>query len=202
MRRGVGATILILASVAAPDAIAQSAAEILEQARSRGREFEELKVVLNGPDANMRLATFEAMSQAEDEAIRAVALDVGLASADIVLQELAFKHAIMALDRLHLSLTADPEQTKEMLALTNDYLAANGNSMTLTMGWKDPEKGRFQVNKSSAQYAGEVSGSLLTFKYYKQEGTLRLVDESAIEGAVTDQHKKKRIRMIGRMEFR
>ena len=93
-------------------------------------------------------------------------------------------------------------QTKEMLALTNEYLAANGNTMTLKMGWKDPEKARFQANKSSAQYAGEVSGSLLTFKYYTQEGTLRLVDESAIEGTVTDQYKKKRIRMIGRMEFR
>jgi len=63
-----------------------SAAEMLEQARARSRDIEELKAVLNGPDQNMRLAIFDVMVNSGDEAMRQVALDLGLASADPLMQ--------------------------------------------------------------------------------------------------------------------
>lgn len=190
-------------SILVPDAAsAQSAAEILEQARGRGRDFEELKAVLNGPDANMRLATFEVMSKSDDETIRAIALDVGLASADSLLQELAFKHAIMGLDRLHLEISPDPAQDRSTLELAKAYVASKGGVLIIGLGWKDPESGTFRMKKNDPRFAGEVAGSIVTFSYHLVSGTLSLHGEDSIRGTVRARHSAKVVSLIATMKIR
>ena len=98
-------------------AVAQtSAAEMLEEARARAREMEELKAVLNGPDQNMRLASFDIMVNSGDEAMRQIAIDTGLASADTLMQAMAFKETVLSLNRIVMSLEIDKSQPADIQA--------------------------------------------------------------------------------------
>lgn len=171
--------------VTAPPALAQSAAEILEKARANSREIEDLKKALNDPDQNMRLATFKAMVESGNEAYRAVAMDAGLASTDTVIRELAFKTAIMGLDRLHFTLSLDPSQPKEVQERTRAYLAQSGNEFVLEMPYRDPERGMFGTRKDLTGRIGEVSGTRVTFKYGYNSGDLALEDDDMVTGVVT-----------------
>lgn len=104
-----------------------SAAEMLEQARARAREMEELKAVLNGPDQNMRPASFDIMVNSGDEAMRQIAIDTGLASADPLTQAMAFKETILGLNRIVFSLeidTSQPETVFEHLVQPDDLADA------------------------------------------------------------------------------
>ncbi|HRP36055.1 MAG TPA: hypothetical protein PLI48_09255, partial [Gammaproteobacteria bacterium] len=74
----------LLALAVAAEGWAQSAAEIIEQARARARQVEEIKQVLNDPDQNVRLAAFEAMVGSDDSLMRELALDAGINSTDQV----------------------------------------------------------------------------------------------------------------------
>mgnify|MGYP001818675246 FL=1 len=98
-------------------AAAASAAELLEQARSKSRDYEELKAVLNGPDANMRLATFEVMVASGDPALKEVAIDLALAGTDAVLQALALKTLVLGQRAMTLRLEVDTSQSEEVQEL-------------------------------------------------------------------------------------
>ena len=163
-------------------AVAQtSAAEMLEQARARAREMEELKAVLNGPDQNMRLASFDIMINSGDEAMRQIAIDTGLASADPLMQAMAFKESVLSLNRIVMSLEIDKSQPAEIQAKSQAVLDANGNAYEIPILETDKKTGIFKIKSS---YTGQVTGLELTFKYSYDNGRLSLVDETTMKGPI------------------
>ncbi len=174
---------LLLSVSASPPAVAQqSAAEILERARARSQDIEELKKVLNGPDQNMRLTTFDAMVNSGDPVMKEVALDLGLASADSLLQGLAFKAAIMSLDRVHLTLSPDPDAPKNVQEMSARYIAERGSDYVFPLTKKDPQTGVAELDHPT--YKLQVTGTLLTFKRSGETGTLDLQDDNSLKGIV------------------
>ncbi len=159
-----------------------SAAELLEKARSRSRDLEELKSVLNGPDQNMRIATFDVMVNSGDEAMKQVAMELGLASADPLMQAMAFKEAVLGLNRIVLSLELDPSQTETGKTKAEAWLNANGATYEFPIKDVDKSTGVFTIKSS---YTGQVNGLVLTFKNGYDSGKLELVDETTIKGTVT-----------------
>ncbi len=175
--------ILVLAISAATSmetALAASAAELLEQARSKSRDYEELKAVLTGPDANMRLATFEVMVGSGDPAMREVALDVALASTDAVLQALALKSVILGQTAMTLMLEVDTGQPKEIQEKAQAILSGPGNIYTQKITDRDMESGVFKLNN----YQGQVSGTRVSFVFSHDKGSLELIDETTLRGPV------------------
>jgi len=163
-------------------AVAQtSAAEMLEQARARAREMEELKAVLNGPDQNMRLASFDIMVNSGDDAMRQIAIDTGLASADTLMQAMAFKESVLSLNRIVMSLEVDKSQPAAIQAKSQAILEAKGNAYELPIAESDKKTGIFKIYSS---YKGQVSGLELTFKYSYDTGRLSLVDETTMKGPI------------------
>jgi len=173
---------LALASAAwLQPAEAASAAELLEQARGKSRDYEELKAVLTGPDANMRLATFEVMAASGDPALQELATDVALAGTDTVLQALALKSLVLSQDAMTFSLEVDTSQPQEIQDKAQAILAANGNLYMRKITETDPATGIFKMK----QYQGQVSGTRVSFKHSYDTGTLELVDEVTLRGPVT-----------------
>ncbi len=162
-------------------AAAASAAELLEQARSKSRDYEELKAVLNGPDANMRLATFEVMVASGDPAMKEVAIDLALAGTDAVLQALALKTLVLGQRAMALRLEVDTSQPEEMQEKARAILASNGDLYSRNITDSDPANGIFMMK----QYKGQVSGTQVSFTHSYDEGTLELVDEATVRGKVT-----------------
>ena len=159
-----------------------SAAEMLEKARARSREMEELKAVLNGPDQNMRLAAFDVMVGSGDEAMRQIALDLGLASADPLMQAMAFKESILSLNRLVFSLEIDTREPEAVQQKAQAILAAKGSTYTIAVTKPDRKTGVFTIKTS---HQGQVTGTTLTFKNGYDTGQLDLVDETTIKGQVS-----------------
>jgi len=168
------------------DARAQvSAAELLEKARARAGGIEELKAVLNGPDANMRLATFDVMMDSGDDTLREVALDLGLASTDRVLQALAFKHAVLSLGQIHFDLKPDASAPEKVRANSENALARGGNAFVLKLGARDFQTGKFALGESymgQTKYSGEVSGLTLSFHYGNESGAFELDGDDRLVG--------------------
>lgn len=163
-------------------AVAQtSAAEMLEQARARAREMEQLKAVLNGPDQNMRLASFDIMVNSGDEAMRQIAIDTGLASADTLMQAMAFKESVLSLNRIVMSLEIDDSQPAEIQAKSQAILNANGNAYEFPIAESDKKTGIFKID---SRYKGQVTGLELTFKYSYDGGRLSIVDETTMKGPI------------------
>jgi hypothetical protein len=121
-----------------------TAAKILEKARGQAREIEELRKILNGPDQNMRLATFDAMIKSGDETLKQIAYETGLMSADSVMRAMAFKALLMSLDNLHLTLVADTTAPKPIQEKSAAHIAKNGNAYIVPMKQKDVEAGSFK----------------------------------------------------------
>ena len=159
-----------------------SASEMLEQARARSREMEELKAVLNGPDQNMRLAAFDVMVNSGDEAMRQVALDLGLASADPLMQAMAFKETILSLNRLVFTLEIDTSEPASVQEKARAILESNGSTYSIPVTKPDKTTGIFTIKTS---YQGQVNGTNLTFKYSYDTGQFELVDEMTIKGTLT-----------------
>ncbi len=159
-----------------------SAAEMLEQARARSREMEELKAVLNGPDQNMRLAAFDVMVKSGDEAMRQIALDLGLASADPLMQAMAFKETILSLNRIVFTLEVDTSEPDTVQEKAKVILASNGGTYSIPVTKPDRSTGVFTIKSS---YQGQVNGTNLTFKSNYDTGQFELVDETTIKGKLT-----------------
>lgn len=176
-------TVLGMAELSIPPlAHAQgTAAEILERARGQARDIEELRKVLNGPDQNMRLATFDAMVKSGDEALRLIAYETGLASADSVMRAMAFKALVLSQNNLHLTLTPDPSAPKSTQEASADYLVKNGSGLVVPIDGRNAEAGTFK----SSYWQGQVSGTELVFNYSNQiSGTMSLQDDNAVAGIV------------------
>ncbi len=176
-------TVLGMAELSIPPlAHAQgTAAEILERARGQARDIEELRKVLNGPDQNMRLATFDAMVKSGDEALRLIAYETGLASADSVMRAMAFKALVLSQNNLHLTLTPDPSAPKATQEASADYLVKNGSGLVVPIDGRNAEAGTFK----SSYWQGQVSGTELVFNYSNQiSGTMSLQDDNAVAGIV------------------
>lgn len=174
----------LLAGLSGPVLAQTSATEILEKARSQAKDFEDLKKALNGPDQNMRLATFDAMVRSGDPMLRDIAIDIGMASADSLMQAAAFREAIMGLDRLHFSLEIDPN-APEKVQETSTKALNKGSEFVLQLGYHDRENARFAFGKGykdNPKYMGEVTGTTLTFQYGNDSGTFTLKDDNMIEG--------------------
>lgn len=170
-----------LTFLAPSPAEAQSAAaKILEQARGQARDIEELRKVLNGPDQNMRLATFDAMIKSGDETMKQIAYETGLMSADSIMRAMAFKAVLMNLDNLHFTLTPDTTAPKTIQEASAALIARYGNGFVLTMGEKNVEAGSFR----SGNREGQVSGLEFTFRAGNDNGTLTLTDDNALAGIV------------------
>ena len=159
-----------------------SAAEMLEEARARSREMEELKAVLNGPDQNMRLAAFDVMIKSGDEAMRQVALDLGLASADPLMQAMAFKETILSLNRLVFQLEIDTSQPDAVQQKAQVILDGSGSTYSIPITKPDGKTGEFTIRQS---YKGQVNGTNLTFKVNYDTGQFELVDETTIKGTLS-----------------
>ena len=174
------ATVTLLFSPA-PVYAQTSAAEMLEQARARSREMEELKAVLNGPDQNMRLAAFDVMVKSGDEAMRQVALDTGLASADPLMQAMAFKETILSLNRLVFTLEIDTNEPASVQEKAQAVLASTGSTYSIPVTKPDRNTGEFTIKQS---YKGQVNGTNLTFKNNYDTGQFELIDETTIKGTL------------------
>jgi hypothetical protein len=158
-----------------------AAAKILEKARGQARDIEELRKVLNGPDQNMRLATFDAMIKSGDETLKQIAYETGLMSADSVMRAMAFKAVVMSLDSVHITLALDPSAPKPILEASTAHLARNGNGLVLTLRTKDVEAGTYK----DGGYRGQVSGLEFTFDHGSSgTGTLTLADDNTMDGVV------------------
>ena len=182
-RRIVMAVLVITAGLAAAGNLAaqDSVDALLEKARGQAQKYEKLKRVLNEePDQNVRLAAFDLMVRDGDTMMHDIAVDAGLASADRLLQAAAFREAIMSLDRLHLTLSIDPDASSEMQEKAGKYLDKNGNALVIVFKKKDPKAGTF----SGASLSGEVTGTLVTYKLGYGSGSLELRDDNAISGNV------------------
>ena len=143
----LAATVTLLFSPI-PDYAQTSAAEMLEQARARSREMEELKAVLNGPDQNMRLAAFDVMVSSGDEAMRQVALDLGLASADPLMQAMAFKETILSLNRIVFTLELDTSEPDTVQQKAQAYMNSNGTTYEFPIATVDRDTGTFTIKSS------------------------------------------------------
>ena len=159
-----------------------SAAEMLEKARARSRDMEELKAVLNGPDQNMRLATFDVMVNSGDGAMREIAIDLGMASADPLMQAMAFKETILGLNRIVFTLELDTSQPETVQQKAQAFMNANGASYEIPIKEVDKKTGVFTIKSS---YTGQVNGTTMTFKNGYDSGQLELVDETTIKGTIT-----------------
>ncbi len=158
-----------------------TAAEILERARGQAREIEELRKILNGPDQNLRLATFDAMVKSGDEALRLIAYETGLASADSVLRAMAFKALVLGQNNLHLTLAPDPSAPKPIQEASAEYVVKNGSGLVVPIDNRNAEAGTFK----SGNWQGQVSGGELVFSYSSRiTGTMSLRDDNAIGGVV------------------
>ena len=173
-------TLMLPLLLASPSAGAASAAELLEQARGKSRDLEELKSVLNGPDPNMRLATFEVMVASGDPTIREMALDTALTSTDAVLQALALKTVVLSQNAMQFYLEVDTSQPEEIQANAQKYLANTGNIYTQKITAVDPESGTFKLGS----HQGQVSGTQVSFTYSYDKGTLQMEDETSLQGPV------------------
>jgi hypothetical protein len=176
----------LLALAIAAEGWAQSAAEIVEQARARARQVEEIKQVLNDPDQNVRLAAFEAMVGSDDSLMRELALDAGLNSTDQVLRGLALRHAVLGLAQLTLTLTVDDSAPKSTQETTRDYLEKSGSTyvMAIDQKTKDLSTGAFNL-PSYANHRGNVSGLVVTFNYSNYIGELHLQDDNTLAGTLS-----------------
>lgn len=175
----------VLFAGAKPAPAQVSAAELLEKARAQAGGIEDLKAVLNGPDANMRLATFDVMVDSGDDTLREVALDLGLASTDRVLQALAFKHAVLSLGQIHFDLKPDESAAEKIRTNSEAALARGGNAYVLKIGARDFQTGKFALNKShmdANKYSGEVSGLTLSFHYGYESGAFELDGDDRLVG--------------------
>lgn len=160
---------------------ADSMEQILEKARAEAAEIEKMKKVLNEePDPNVRLAAFNLMTKQGNGTMYEVAVDAGLASADRLLQAAAFKAAIMALDRLHLTLQVDESASDAIQKNSRDYLDRKGDQYIIPLNNKDMVAGTFK----SAGWSGEVTGTQFSFVYGRQRGTLSLIDDDAVRGKI------------------
>ncbi len=159
-----------------------SAAEMLEQARARSRDMEELKAVLNGPDQNMRLATFDVMVNSGDGAMREVAIDLGMASADPLMQAMAFKETILSLNRIVFTLELDTSQPEAVQQKAQAFMNSNGARYEIPIKSVDKQTGIFTIKSS---YTGQVNGTTMTFKNGYDSGQLELVDETTIKGTIS-----------------
>lgn len=157
-----------------------TAAKILEKARGQAREIEELRKILNGPDQNMRLATFDAMIKSGDETLKQIAYETGLMSADSVMRAMAFKALLMSLDNLHLTLIPDSTAPKPIQEKSAAHIAKNGNAYIVPMKQKDVEAGSFK----HGSWQGQVSGLEFVFSYGGYNGSLTLNDDNALSGLV------------------
>ena len=158
-----------------------SADQILEKARARAAEIEKLKKVLNEePDQNVRLAAFDLMISKGDSVMHEIAVEAGLASADKLLQAAAFKEAIMNLARLHLTLVVDPDASETIQQASQAYLDKNGDQYVLPFDKKDTKAGTV----SSGYFSAQVTGTQLTYKWQKNNGTLSLRDDNAVSGDI------------------
>lgn len=175
----------VLALAVATDGWAQSAAEIIEQARARARQVEEIKQVLNDPDQNVRLAAFEAMVGSDDALMRELALDAGLNSTDQVLRGMALRHAVLGLAQLTISLAVDESAPKEIQESSREFLLKNGSVYTMTIDEKskDLSTGAFHA-VGQPSHRGNVSGLVVTFKYSYYSGELHLQDDNTLAGTM------------------
>lgn len=167
-------------------ALAQtSAAQIVEQARERARQLDEIKQVLNDPDQNVRLAAFEAMVDSGDPLMRELALDAGIASTDQVLRGLALKYAVLSLEQLNITLSLDPDAPKEVQEKSRTYLEKTGAGFVLKIDTKsvDIPRGYFQQPGNSNR-TGNISGLILTFDYAYHAGELHLQDDNTLAGTI------------------
>ncbi|MEQ8859936.1 MAG: hypothetical protein RIC56_14935 [Pseudomonadales bacterium] len=169
------------------DAIAAqtSAAEIIEQARARARQIDEIKQVLNDPDQTVRLAAFEAMVGSGDPLMRELALDAGFASSDEVLRGQALKHAILGLEQLSITLSPDPAAPQAVQQRVQNYLEKTGASFILNIDTKDVDLGKGAFHQAgNASRNGNVSGLVVTFDYQYHTGELHLTDDNTLAGTI------------------
>jgi hypothetical protein len=166
------------------EACAQSpAAKILEKSRSQAREIEELRKILNGPDQNMRLSTFDAMVKSGDDALRMIALETGLASADGVMRAMAFKGLVMSLDNIYLTLKVDTTAPKNVVEKSEKFISDKGTSFVVPLKEKNKETGTFR----QGNWEGQVSGFEFVFRYNNEgepSGVLSLKDDNTLSGLV------------------
>ena len=179
------AAVGLLALAVAADGWAQSAAEIIEQARARARQVEEIKQVLNDPDQNVRLAAFEAMVGSDDSLMRELALDAGLNSTDEVLRGMALRQAVLGLAQLTITLAVDTAAPKAIQDSSREFLEKNGNSYVMAIDPKtrDLSTGAFNM-PGNVNQRGNVSGRVVTFKYSYYTGELHLQEDNTLAGTV------------------
>ena len=81
--------------------------------------------------------------------MREVAIDLGLASADPLMQAMAFKETILGLNRIVFTLELDTSQPETVQQKAQAYLNANGASYQFPIASVDKETGVFKIKASN-----------------------------------------------------
>ncbi len=162
-----------------------STAELIENARKRAREIQEIKQVLADPDQTVRLAAFDAMVGSGNATQREMALDAGLASTDSVLRNLAFKHALLGQDQISITLIVDTEASKVVQEKSVERIDRHGGNWVAIIDPKtvDLVAGKFNHPGNSSMKGG-VSGPQMTLKYGDVGAEMRLQDDNTLVGKV------------------
>lgn len=178
-------TLVVAALAVAAEGWAQSAAEIVDQARARARQVEEIKKLLDDPDQNVRVAAFDTMVGSDDPLMRDLALDAGLNSTDQVLRAVALRHTVLGLAQLTIALAVDDSQSKEAQESARSFQVRNGSVYTMMIDdkGKDLSTGSFHRTGHAGE-RGNVSGLVVTFSYGSYSGELQLQDDNSLAGTV------------------
>jgi hypothetical protein len=173
----------LMATIALVTSAHADTARIIEEARGKARQIEEAKAALSDPDQNVRLAVFSGLVVSDDAAMRELALDMGLSSADSLLRGAALKHSFLA--RESVIMTLSPSQTASAAArkAAEEFIAKRGSiySLKISSRDKDVNRGTFS-DIGCGSCTGIVSGTTVSIGYGQFAAQLRLQDDNSLRG--------------------
>jgi hypothetical protein len=173
--------IVALLLFVAPGVRAQTDAEALRaRILERSSKIDGFKALLNDPNPTVRLAAFDEMVASGDSAMREVAIEAGLNSADAPMRALAFREMIAGAKTVALNISAPSESTKP----TTNFVR-NNPVVPIHIESVDRVTGHAEVKWGSYKGTGQLTGLRLTFDVRRCTVQLDLDDENQVTGTTT-----------------
>jgi hypothetical protein len=180
MKPGSFAIVLVCALAVSMNAVAQtapkkSAAAVLEDAKKRASEMDQLRAGLRSPDSSVRISTFSAMVESGDPSLEEIALGEAIVSSDAAIKNLAFKHAFRNIRAL--AFTADSDMRvagSGQQMFQSAYAGASIESYNAQTGTFESRSWRVSGTYGVGRIAGnaiDISSSLCKGNLLNVEGT-------------------------------
>ena len=100
----------------------------------------------------------------------------------ISMRGMALKHAVLGLSQLTLTLSVDEAAPKPVQDRSREYLAKQGSSYVMEIDQKGVDLSTGAFSSGARNQTGNISGTVLTFKYYLHAGELHLQDDNTLAG--------------------